>query len=284
MPPRTLNRDEELRPDLRLGHIHRAKQRMARVSRQFHPQVSVGVSVPVPGTGNRAVVVKTWMAKPQTTGAHLRYLTQGKGTDGTDTTLFNAEGFVRTPQSFTRAAHDDSYQFRWVVSAVDGPCLSLITYIQNLMGQVSRDLRQPLQWMAATHRDTAHVHTHILVRGRDQAGARVVIPRSYLHHGLRYRAMGLATAVLGHVPRKERGHQRASVREILRELSKQRKEDRMDANHPTQLDGDPTPDAPASTPPQVTQQPSLLERLAVLKEALAEQRAQEKTRQLGLGL
>src|SRR5215475_7248122 len=170
MPPRTLNRDEELRPDLRLGHIHRAQQRMARVSRPFHPQVSVGVSVPVPGTGNRAVVVKTWMAKPQTTGAHLRYLTRGKGTNGTDTTLFDRHGFYRNPQDFAAAARSDLVQYRLVISPVDGERLPLQRYIQDLMRQVQRDLRQPLDWCAATHRDTTHLHVHVLIRGRDRHG------------------------------------------------------------------------------------------------------------------
>lgn len=237
------------------------------------PLPSIRRAAPTAASGVRGVVVKSWMGSPGTTGAHLRYLTQGKGTDGTDTTLFNAQGYVHDPSRFRQAAQSDGHQFRWVVSLVDADQLSLMAYIQTLMSQVEQDTRRPLDWVAATHRDTGHVHTHVVVRGRDHQGQSVFIPLPYLNRGLRARATDLATAWLGRVPVVERMTHQTAWRVLLTAIMKHVKEDgSMDANYPTQLDADHAPDAPPSHELATTPDPSgLLARLAALQ-AILQQR------------
>jgi hypothetical protein len=215
MPRRVIDRPDDLQLDLRQGHVQRAQQHAwHRVPRHLRQLGARGLVVPPPPAGSRGVVVKGWLAKASTTGPHLRYLTHGKGTDGADTTLFGSQGFVRDPRDFIRAAQADPHQFRWVVSAVDGDRLQLMRYTQALMRQVERDVQRPLEWLAAIHRDTSHVHTHVVVRGRDRDGRDLYVLPHYLSRGVRYRAMSLATAVLGRVPRAERQRSREATRAL----------------------------------------------------------------------
>ena len=232
---RYVNRQDALHLDLRFGPVQRAQQQAwQRVPRNLRQLGARGPAVPPPAAGSRGVVVKGWLAKGSTTGPHLRYLTQGKGTDGTDTTLFGPQGFVRDPRGFARAAQDDPHQCRWVVSAVDGDRLHLMRYTQALMRQVERDVKRPLDWLAATHRDTSHVHTHVVVRGRDRDGTDLYFLPHYLSRGVRYRAMHLATAVLGRVPAGARHQARAATKALdhamddQAEEAKRPKEDSMD--------------------------------------------------------
>jgi hypothetical protein len=280
-----LNRDDLLRPDLRLGHVRRQQGGMARLR-----SGGTAASVPRPGPDSRAAVVKVWGASPGTTGRHLRYLTRGKGTDGTDTTLFKAQGFVRDPQAFTQAAVQDPHQYRMVISVLGGDALSLVRFTQALMRQVERDLRQPLDYIAATHRDTTYIHTHLVVRGRTAAGETLLLPRHYVTHGLRWRVMHLATARLGKVPHQERAAQRQRASEVSLAMDKQvreaKKEDGMeDARFPTQRDADPQPDVPPSQDQTRTEGgQTLLQRLQVLLERVQEAQQQAKTKDRGMGL
>jgi hypothetical protein len=69
------------------------------------------------------------------------------------------------------------------------------------MQSVEQDLNARIDWIAAAHRDTGRAHLHVLMRGRDAAGARLVIPTTFIAHGFRERAETLATQILG--PRAE---------------------------------------------------------------------------------
>src|SRR5437763_5418181 len=70
----------------------------------------------------------------------------------------------------------------------------------------------PLQWVAATHFNTEHPHVHIALRGRDQAGTPLRLPRDYIRSGIRTHAEHLATKALGF--RTERDADDAQRREI----------------------------------------------------------------------
>lgn len=306
-----LNRRESLQIDLRYGLTPRSPSARAAQGSSRRS---------LPAAGSRGVVVKSWMGSPATTGAHVRYLTLGKGTDGTNTTLFNAQGFVRDPRAFIHAAQQDGHQFRWVVSVVDADQLSLMRYIQALMRQVEADTHRPLDWVAATHRDTMHVHTHLVVRGRDRHGWSVYLPLFYLSHRFRGRATDLATGWLGRVPVVERDQHRTAThalavamtaqeaeakrpkeepmaddppfRHRLRDLVRAHdlpyvfQEDRMmDANHPTQLDAETSADAPPSQEPTPAQPDpaGLMARLVVLQ-AMIQQWLQVKEQSQDRGL
>jgi hypothetical protein len=192
--------------------------------------------------------VKSWIAKPSTTGTHLRYLQQGKGLDGQDADLFTHAGAAVDPRTFARDAAEDPHQYRLIVSLVDGDRLDLTAYTQRLMRQVARDLLGPVDWIGATHRDTAHVHTHLIIRGRDPAGQDLYIHPRYLHHGLRARAQMLATEALGPLTSPERQKDRQRTRTLdrfvaqhVREAKEAKKEDAME--DPYGIEGPDDPNA-----------------------------------------
>jgi type IV secretory pathway VirD2 relaxase len=79
---------------------------------------------------------------------------------------------------------EDRHQFRFIVSPEDGADLSDLTAYTRV---------------AVNHYNTGHPHVHIVVNGRDDTGADLVINGDYLSAGLRERASELATLELGPV-------------------------------------------------------------------------------------
>src|SRR3546814_2124710 len=65
------------------------------------------------------------------------------------------------------------------------------------MTQMEEDLGTKLDWVAVDHFNTGHPHSHVMLRGRDDRGDNLVIAREYISHGIRERAMRLATLDLG---------------------------------------------------------------------------------------
>ena len=56
---------------------------------------------------------------------------------------------------------------------------------------------KPLAWLAIDHWNTDNPHTHIILRGRDQLGRDLILPRDFVKHGLRGIARDVATERLG---------------------------------------------------------------------------------------
>ena len=69
------------------------------------------------------------------------------------------------------------------------------------MAQMEKDLGTRLEWVAVDHVDTAHPHSHIILRGRDELGENLVISREYIARGMRERVAELVTLDLG--PRQD---------------------------------------------------------------------------------
>jgi type IV secretory pathway VirD2 relaxase len=110
----------------------------------------------------------------------------------------------------------DRHHFRLIVSPDDaGELESLRSFTRELMDRASRDLGTRLDWVAVDHWNTEHPHIHILVRGRADNGADLVISRDYIGTGLRARASDLVTRELG--PRSERQVQRGLEAEVTAE-------------------------------------------------------------------
>ena len=80
------------------------------------------------------------------------------------------------------------------------------------MHRVERELGRSLEWAAANHYDTEHPHAHVVVRGVDLDGRRVLDVAPYISHGMRWSAQELATELLG--PRLESEIQRTREREV----------------------------------------------------------------------
>jgi type IV secretory pathway VirD2 relaxase len=156
------------------------------------------------GMRARRAVVKTRLVRIGTKGmpaarAHLRYIQRdGVAREGAPGELYSAERDTADGKAFLQRCDGDRHQFRFIVSAEDGSeYTDLKPYIRRLMTQMEADLGTKLDWVAVDHFNTAHPHTHIMLRGIDDAGQNLIIAREYISHGIRERAAELATLDLG---------------------------------------------------------------------------------------
>ncbi len=153
-------------------------------------------------------------AASRAAAVHLRYLQRdGVTREGSPGQLYSATADRADGRAFLDRSEGDPRQFRLIVAAEDGAELSdLRAFTRDLMRQVERDLGTGLDWVAVDHFNTAHPHTHIVIRGVDEAGENLVIAGAYLAHGIRERASELVTIELG--PESTMERQVKLVREI----------------------------------------------------------------------
>lgn len=156
------------------------------------------------GMRARRAVVKTRLVRIGTKGmpaarAHLRYIQRdGVTREGTPGELYSAGRDTTDGKAFLQRCDGDRHQFRFIVSAEDGSEYpDLKPYIRRLMTQMEADLGTRLDWVAVDHFNTAHPHTHIMLRGVDDTGQNLIIAREYISHGIRERAAELVTLDLG---------------------------------------------------------------------------------------
>ncbi|WP_296615776.1 relaxase/mobilization nuclease RlxS [Sphingomonas sp.] len=152
----------------------------------------------------RRAMVKTRLVRLGSKGvagarAHLRYIQRdGVTRDGLPGELYAANDDSVDGKAFLERGATDRHQFRLIVSVEDGADYAdLKPYVRRLMLQVEADLGTTLDWVAVDHFNTAHPHTHIMVRGVDDQGHNLVIAPEYIAHGMRERAAELATLDLG---------------------------------------------------------------------------------------
>jgi len=168
-------------------------RRSARASPQnyFHRRVMVKVSI-----------VKL---KGRASAAHIRYLERdGTERNGERSQMYDERGPGADTREFTARGEDDRHQFRVIVSPEDGRDMADLTgFTQDLVSQMQRDLETKLDWVAVNHYDTAQPHTHIVIRGVDQDGKDLRIPRDYISRGIRERAQSLVSIELGPISELE---------------------------------------------------------------------------------
>jgi type IV secretory pathway VirD2 relaxase len=172
--------------------------------------------------GGRRVIVKARIVRLQLGGvraqlAHLAYVRRdGVERDGAPGQLYDASREEADGRAFAERCVEDRHQFRFIVSPEDGAELAALRpFVRGLMAQAEKDLETRLDWVAADHWDTAHPHSHIVLRGVRDDGRDLVIPRDYIAHGLRARASELLTLELG--PESALEVLRRRTREIGRE-------------------------------------------------------------------
>ncbi len=156
------------------------------------------------GLRARRAVVKTRLIRIGSKGmpaarAHLRYIQRdGVTREGAPGELYSADRDTADGKAFLQRCDGDRHQFRIIVSAEDGSEYpDLKPYIRRLMTQMEADLGTKLDWVAVDHFNTAHPHTHIMLRGVDDTGQNLIIAREYIAHGIRERAAELVTLDLG---------------------------------------------------------------------------------------
>jgi type IV secretory pathway VirD2 relaxase len=170
----------------------------------------------------RLAIVKTRLVRLGGEGvaaarAHLRYVQRdGVSRGGERGALYSAELDAADGKAFLERGASDRHQFRFIVSAEDGAEYDdLRPLVRRFMVRMEEDLGTKLDWVAADHRDTAHPHTHIILRGKDDRGENLVIAPSYIQRGMRERLAELVTLDLG--PRTELDVQRALRRDVSAE-------------------------------------------------------------------
>jgi len=173
----------------RRGFIARARQGRPRLPRNLRQLGAVGPVVRPMTPGMRQPVVTGHVAPVHTTCDFTSYLQRGKGPDGQDAPLYGPGAADRL--AFAHRAGQDPHQFRLMVSFSDYPGLDRTQMMSLFMEQVERDVRRPLDWVAANHYDTPHPHTHLVIRGLDRDGRALYMERDYFTYGLRERAARL---------------------------------------------------------------------------------------------
>jgi type IV secretory pathway VirD2 relaxase len=158
--------------------------------------------------GRRAVVkasiVKLAGKGATAAAAHLRYLQRdGTTREGERGTLYGRDADTVNGKAFGERGTGDRHQFRFIVSPEDGDQYEdLKPLTRRLMARMEEDLGTRLDWVAVDHFNTGHPHTHIVVRGKDDRGADLIIAGDYMTTGIRERAVELVDLDLG--PRTER--------------------------------------------------------------------------------
>jgi len=130
--------------------------------------------------------------------AHLHYIQRdGVTREGEAGTLYGADRDAADGKAFL-ARCDGRHQFRFIVSPEDGDQYpDLKPFVRRLMQQMEQDLGTRLDWVAVDHFNTAHPHSHVVLRGKNDRGEDLVIARDYIAHGLRERATDIVNLDLG---------------------------------------------------------------------------------------
>src|ERR1700676_5513624 len=157
-----------------------------------------------PRTFNQRVAVRVSYSANKNPGqwkAHGRYVARESATQKGRAA---EAGFNATEQSLNIAATLDNWQkagderlFKIIVSPEFANRLNLEQHTRELMKRIERDLGTQLKWVAAVHHNTEHPHVHIAVRGLDDKGMPLRLPREYIRRGLRERPEEIATDARG---------------------------------------------------------------------------------------
>jgi type IV secretory pathway VirD2 relaxase len=171
---------------------------------------------------SRRVVVKTRIVTMAGKGldvarVHLRYIQRdGVTREGTPGELYDAEHDRADGKAFIERSDGDRHQFRFIVTPEDGAEYDDLKDLnRRLMQRAEDDLGTRLDWVAVDHYNTAHPHTHIVIRGKDETGRDLVIAREYLTHGFRERVSELVSLDLG--PRTDREIEERLTNEVGQE-------------------------------------------------------------------
>jgi type IV secretory pathway VirD2 relaxase len=147
----------------------------------------------------KARIIKLTSKGAKNTAAHLRYIQRdGVTRNGQPGQLYGADKDVANGKEFLERGQEDRHQFRFIVSAEDGDQYEdLKPLTRRLMAQMESDLGTKLDWVAVDHFNTAHPHTHIMLRGVDDRGQNLIIAREYISTGMRERLTELVGRDLG---------------------------------------------------------------------------------------
>lgn len=132
---------------------------------------------------------------------HVSYLTRpGVGLEGPERgRSYDENGPLekRELDLWVEKIAKDRHHFRFIVSPEKGRELELTGYTKELVRAMEKDLGTSLDYVAVNHYNTDNPHVHLIVRGRNDRGANLVLGRDYIASGVRNRAREIATSRLG---------------------------------------------------------------------------------------
>lgn len=109
-------------------------------------------------------------------------------------------------------AQGDEKLWKFIVSPEFGDRVDMSILVRQLMEKMERDLGTKLEWIAVSHFNTEHPHTHVALRGVRENGTQLDLPREYIKNGIRKIAEDLCTRQLGY--RTEQDKYEAERREV----------------------------------------------------------------------
>lgn len=125
---------------------------------------------------------------------HVSYLERDSaGIDGKKPELFSEKGRGIPLQPI----ENESRTFRFILSPENSDQLDMKDFTRQFMLEFEEASGKQLQWLAAVHNNTAHAHSHIVVRGVDQEGRQFIFSRELLSQKAREIGSELATRQLG---------------------------------------------------------------------------------------
>jgi type IV secretory pathway VirD2 relaxase len=169
---------------------------------KFHQRVAVRVTYSANKTPGQLRAHGHYIARES---ASLKEGTRAVGFSATETAV-DVAGRLASWQSA-----GDERMFKIIVSPEFGERMDLEKHARDLMSRIERSLLTKLEWVAVVHYNTEHMHVHIALRGLDDRGAALRLPRAFIQSGIRRHAEELATKELGF--RTERDALEAQSRE-----------------------------------------------------------------------
>ena len=145
---------------------------------------------------------------------HVAYLRrEGVTRDEQKAQMFDARSDTADAAAFVERCKNDRHHFRFIVSPEDATEMEdLRAFTRDLLREAERDLGTKLDWVGVDHWNTDNPHIHILLRGKADDGADLVISRDYISNGMRARAERLVGLELG--PKPERRIHEDLAREV----------------------------------------------------------------------
>jgi type IV secretory pathway VirD2 relaxase len=145
---------------------------------------------------------------------HVAYLRRDCVTDDEQKAqMFDARSDTADDAAFVERCKNDRHHFRFIVSPEDATEMEdLRAFTRDLLREAERDLGTKLDWAGVDHWNTDNPHIHILLRGKADDGADLVISRDYISNGMRARAERLVGLEFG--PKPERRIHEDLAREV----------------------------------------------------------------------
>lgn len=133
---------------------------------------------------------------------HVAYLRRdGVTHDEQKAQMFDARSDTADAAAFVERCKNDRHHFRFIVSPEDAAEMEgLRAFTRDLLREAERDLGTKLDWVGVDHWNTDNPHIHMLLRGKADDGADLVISRDYISNGMRARAERLVGLELGPKP------------------------------------------------------------------------------------